>query len=93
MPCTIENVVRRFIAESFMYRENVASLGDDDSLIEKGLIDSTGVLELVAFIEKHFGIKVKDEEVVPENLDSVNRIANYVRGQVQSSPSAAARVA
>ncbi len=78
---SIEPAVRKFIAENFMYREGVASLQDTDSLLEKGLIDSTGVLELVCFIEKSFGIKVNDDEVLPENLDSIQRIARFVESK------------
>jgi acyl carrier protein len=74
----IESVVRKFIADSFMYREGVESLKDNDSLLEHGLIDSTGVLELVFFLEKTFSFKVRDDEVLPENLDSIQQIAAFV---------------
>lgn len=73
-----EAAVRTFIAESFMYREGVDALKDSDSLLEKGLIDSTGVLELVFFLEKTFGFKVKDDEVRPENLDSIRQIVAFI---------------
>lgn len=79
MVASIEPVVRKFIAESFIYREGLTSITDDDSLLEKGLIDSTGVLELVFFIEKNFGVKVADDEVVPDNLDSVRVISDFIR--------------
>jgi acyl carrier protein len=78
---SIEPAVRKFIADNFMYREGLGTLADEDSLLEKGLIDSTGVLELVFFIENSFDIKVADEEVVPENLDSVRRIAEFVEAK------------
>ncbi len=80
---SIEPAVRKFIAENFMYREGVANLQDTDSLLEKGLIDSTGVLELVCFIEKNFGIKLNDDEVLPENLDSIQRISRFVEAKRQ----------
>jgi acyl carrier protein len=86
MQGNIEAAVRKFIAESFMYREGVESLKDTDSLLDQGLIDSTGVLELVFFLEKTFAIKVKDDEVVPENLDSVSQIAAYIRRKVPQPP-------
>ena len=70
--------VREFIKENFMFREDRAEIGDDESLLEAGLIDSTGVLELVAFIEGEFGIEMSDSEIVPENLDSVETIARYI---------------
>jgi acyl carrier protein len=54
------------------------ALTDSDSLLDKGIIDSTGVLELVGFLEEHFGVEVKDEDLVPENLDSINNLVNYL---------------
>jgi acyl carrier protein len=53
-------------------------LGDDDSLLDKGIIDSTGVLELIGFIEQTFNFTVGDDELVPDNLDSVNRLIAFV---------------
>ena len=80
---SIEPVVRKFIADSFMYREGLSSLNDDESLLEKGLVDSTGVLELVFFLEEKFGVKVNDDEVLPENLDSINRISGFIRRKTE----------
>ena len=57
---------------------------DSESLLEAGVIDSTGVLELVAFLETEFGLAVSDAEIVPENLDSIGRIAGYVDGKLNS---------
>jgi acyl carrier protein len=91
MPGTNELAIRKFIASSFMYREGVESLEDTDSFLEKGLIDSTGVLELVFFIEKTFGVKVNDNEVLPENLDSIERICAFIQRKL--APVSAARVA
>jgi acyl carrier protein len=68
-----------------MYREGVAQLQDNDSLLNKGLIDSTGVLELVFFLEKTFSIKVNDDEVLPDNLDSISRISDFVRGKLETA--------
>jgi acyl carrier protein len=79
MAVSIEPAVRQFIAQNFMYREGIQSLADDQSLLEQGLVDSTGVLELVFFLERTFAIKVADEEVVPDNLDSVQQISQFVR--------------
>jgi acyl carrier protein len=73
----LRDKIRKFIIENFLFRSG-DGLGDDDSFLDKGIIDSTGVLELVAFVEEQFGIKVADEELVPENLDSVNNLANFV---------------
>ncbi|MBC7831241.1 MAG: acyl carrier protein [Hyphomicrobium sp.] len=70
--------IRRFVETSFLFREDRQGLGDDESLLGAGLIDSTGILELVSYLEAEFGIVVQDEEIVPENLDSVRQIAAYV---------------
>ena len=78
--------IRRFIFENFLFGEPDDSLGDKDSFLEKGVIDSTGILELVVFMEERFGVKIEDEELIPENLDSVNNLINFIeRKKVESS--------
>lgn len=72
------NRIRAFIETSFLFRESRERLGDEESLLAAGLIDSTGILELVSFLESEFGILVEDAEIVPENLDSVAQISAYV---------------
>mgnify|MGYP001247425853 CR=1 FL=1 len=74
---TLKEQIRKFILENFIL-ENPEDLVDDDSLLEKGIIDSTGVLELVAFLESAYEIKVEDEELIPENLDSIKNIVVYL---------------
>ena len=71
---SLEQKVRLYILESFLFTDDQSVLDNADSLLGKGIIDSTGALELVSFLEEQFGIKVADEEMVPENLDSVNNI-------------------
>jgi acyl carrier protein len=73
----IKSEIRRFVVESFLFGED-AGLADDTSFLEKGIVDSTGVLELVAHLEKTYGIKVRDEELIPENLDSIDAIAVFL---------------
>jgi len=73
----IEQQIRNFVIESFLFGES-DGLSDSDSLLEKGIIDSTGVLELVAFIEETYGFKLKDDELIPENLDSILNATNYI---------------
>jgi len=81
---SIEQKIKEFIIENFLFGDSDNGLGNTDSLLENGIIDSTGVLELVAFIEQTYGIKVKDEELIPENLDSIVNITNYIlRKQAQ----------
>ena len=74
----IKDKVRAFIEETFLFDDPDTKFDDDDSLLDSGIIDSTGVLELVGFLEDEFDIEVKDEELVPDNLDSLNKIVAYV---------------
>jgi acyl carrier protein len=78
MGMTTEQEIRSFIVENFLFGASDRDLKDGDSLLEKGIVDSTGVLELVAFLERSYGIKVADEELVPENLDSITNLGTYV---------------
>lgn len=69
--------LKRFIRENFLFGKEI-TFDDDASFLEMGIIDSTGVLELVTFLEENFSIRIGDEELLPENLDSVNRITHFV---------------
>jgi len=71
---------RNYITSNF-YVADPQTLADDDSLLDAGIIDSTGVLDLIGFIEQQFGLKVADEELVPENLDSIARLSAFVEGK------------
>ena len=73
-----EKEIRKFIEENFILDGN-DHLSAEDSLLEKGIIDSTGVLELVAFIEENYNFKIKDEELIPENLDSIKSISRFIQ--------------
>jgi acyl carrier protein len=73
----IQNNIHTFVITNFLFGQSL-DLQAEDSLLDNGVIDSTGVLELVAFLEEHYGIKVEDDEVIPDNLDSTARIAAYV---------------
>jgi len=81
---SIENEIRKFIEENFIL-EREDNLEDEDSLLEKGIIDSTGVLELVAFLEETYKFKIKDEELVPENLDSIKNISQFIQIKLNST--------
>jgi acyl carrier protein len=74
---TLKAEVRGFVVKNFLFGQE-DGLQDEASLLEQGIMDSTGVLELVAFLEKELGVKVEDAELVPENLDSVEAIAAFV---------------
>lgn len=74
---TIAEQVRQFICKNF-YVPDPAGLSDTASFLDLGIVDSTGVLEVVAFIEQEFGITVDDAEIVPENFDSIANLVGYV---------------
>ena len=69
--------IREFIVSNLLFGDDVG-LGDDTSFLESGIIDSTGVLELIMFLESTYGVKVAPEEMLPENLDSINRVARFL---------------
>lgn len=73
----VRDQIRTFILSNY-YVADGTSLSDSASLLEQGIIDSTGVLEVIFFIEETFAIKVEDKEMLPENLDSIEKIANFV---------------
>jgi acyl carrier protein len=75
------DIVRAFIVENFLFG-NDDGLMDDTSFLDEGIIDSTGILELVSFLEDEFGIAVGDEELIPENLDSLGNVIAYLEGKV-----------
>lgn len=72
------NQVRQYILQNYLFTEDESALSDDVSFLESGLIDSTGMMEVIFFLEETFSIKVEDEEMVPENLDSVNNLLGYI---------------
>lgn len=74
---SIQDTVRQFIRESF-YIGNPDALADNASLIDHGIVDSTGILEVVAFLEQRFAIRVDDADMVPENLDTIAGIVAFV---------------
>jgi acyl carrier protein len=82
----MESDLRRFLAENFLLGEEFRGLPGSASLIEAGIIDSTGVLELVGFLEEMYGIRITDTELVPENLDSIDNIVRFVAAKRNSGP-------
>jgi acyl carrier protein len=79
------HAVRAFIVEN-LFLGSDTGFGDDDSLLDAGALDSTGAMELVAFLEKTFGIKVSDPEINTDNLDSVNRICSFIETKTAAVP-------
>ena len=70
--------IREYIADNFMMGANDLLISDNDSFLGAGILDSTGIIEIVGFIEDEFDIEMTNEEIVPENLDSIKRIEAYV---------------
>jgi acyl carrier protein len=74
----VKHEIRVFIVENFLYGLDDGGLSDTVSFLSNGLIDSTGVLELVSFVENTYGISVKDDELIPDNFDSVDNLTNFI---------------
>lgn len=81
---TIKDKVRTFIVDNFLFGDTSYQLADTASLIENDIIDSTAVLELVAFIEDNFGIAMVDSDVVPANLDSIERLSSFIDARTKA---------
>jgi acyl carrier protein len=79
---SVKDAIRTFVVQNFMFGQ-VGQFSDDESFLEAGIIDSTGVLELVGFIETTYGVSVADEDLIPANLDSVERVADFVDRKVR----------
>ena len=79
MQSDISASVRKFINDNFLFREGLDSIADDASFLDAGIIDSTGVLELVSYLEDTWGITVADDEMLPENFDSIRGIVAYLQ--------------
>jgi len=78
----IQQEVRQFVIENFIFESDNRGFSNDDSFFETGLLDSMGVLTLVEFVRDKYGITIEDGELLPENWDSVNRIATFVNARV-----------
>ena len=80
----MQTEIRQFVVENFLFGQNDKQVSDTQSFLESGIIDSTGVLELIAFLESKYAISIADEELVPANLDSVERVARFVDGKLKA---------
>jgi acyl carrier protein len=82
---TLNDELRQFVTDNFLYGKPYEGFADDDSFIERGIIDSTAVMELVAFLENRYRIKLLDQDLIPDNLDSVNGLARFIESRVQTN--------
>lgn len=80
---SVEEKIRNFILDNFIFSDEENSLANNESFLDKGVLDSTGILEVIFFLEEEFKIKVNDDELVPENLDSVDNITAFVNRKTQ----------
>ena len=76
-----EETMRNFILENYLFTDDQSALSNSDSFMEKGIIDSTGILEVIHFLEDEMDITVEDEDMIPENLDSVDKIVAFVNAK------------
>ena len=81
----IRNEVKSFILNNYLYGYQEEELDNDVSILDMGAIDSTGIIELVLFMEEGYHIQVKDNEIIPENLDSINRISKYIVSKLDAA--------
>ena len=79
----IKQQLRDYIVENFLFGDTETEFTDDDSFMEKGIIDSTGILEVITYIEENFNFKIEDEELIPENLDSISNITAFISRKVK----------
>ena len=77
-----ESKVRNFILENYLFTDDQSELDSNDSFLNKGIIDSTCIMELIFFLEDEFDVHVEDEDMVPENLDSVNNIVHFIESRL-----------
>ncbi len=78
---TVRDVIITFIKENFIRGRSEAEISPDESLIDSRIIDSTGILELVMFLEEKYSVTIEDEELIPENLDTVNNLINFLKSK------------
>lgn len=82
---SIEAKVRQYVLDKLLFGRTEVVVDGDTSFLESGIIDSTGVLELVAFLEEEFHVKVEDEDLIPANLDSVNAVTRFLERKASAS--------
>jgi acyl carrier protein len=81
----LRDKIRDFILENYLFTTDTEALGLDDSLLERGIVDSSGMMEIIFFIEEKLGVAMREDEMTPDNLDSVNKITKFVSGRLQTA--------
>ena len=77
----IKDKLRLYILENFLFTDDQSELDNEDSFMDTGIIDSTAILELIFFMEEEFSVKVEGEEMVPDNLDSINKVTRFIESK------------
>lgn len=77
----IKDKIKKFISENFLFTTSIDLIADDQAFMESGIVDSTGILEIVNFVEEEFGIQLEDDEIIPENLGSITQLTNFISGK------------
>jgi acyl carrier protein len=80
----VRRSLRKFILENYLFTDDESTLKNEDSFLDGGILDSMGILELIEFLEESLGIKVEGDELVPDNLDSINNLLNFIRSMSQA---------
>ncbi len=85
MTSSVPDKITDFIVTSYLFGDAARTPRPDESLVETGVVDSTGVLEMIEFLESEFGVEVLEEETVPENLDSIDRLCRFVESKLSAA--------
>lgn len=82
---TIANELRCFIVDNYLYGQADGWLTEDTSFLESAILDSTGILELIGFIQERFRIRLEDEEIIPDNFDSIRKVTSFLTTKLEAS--------
>jgi len=81
----IHSQLRDYIAQNLLFTDNGYGYDDDASFLEEGIVDSVGIMELVLFIEENYGLSVEDKDLTPDNFDSINKLAYFIKQRLLPS--------
>jgi acyl carrier protein len=82
---SIKNEIKKFLIENFLFGDDSIEIVEDESLMDQGLIDSTGILELITFIENTYNIKIDNNEIIPENLDTLDNMQKFLSIKIEKN--------
>lgn len=82
---SIEKKLRQYVLDNYLFTDDQSALVNEDSFLERGIIDSTGILEMISYINKEYNIVISDDEMIPENLDSINNLVAFITRKLGKS--------